>query len=227
MPPRDRTGSSRRGGTDVEDSAEHSERARARGRDDRGAGARRVDAGATDAAAATPSFTAVGSARQVYVTGLAPSTQMTLVNSAGTVVETRTASSLGGVLFRDVTPASGYTVRAGRPTARSRGAITVHSESAAPWDPGDLRPVDPESGYGYLTTRDGTKLAVHRAPADEPDEPRHPDARAAAEPPDESPVRAALPDAHRVLGLRLRQPGRARRAASRCSRTSWASRSST
>src|SRR4051812_43196742 len=40
---------------------------------------------ATAASAAAPAFTAAGSARQVYVTGLAPSTQVALVNSAGAV----------------------------------------------------------------------------------------------------------------------------------------------
>src|SRR5690242_5493220 len=65
----------------------------------------------TAASAAAPSFTAVGGARQVYVTGLAPSAQMALVNGAGTVVQTRNANSLGGLLFRDVAPANGYRVR--------------------------------------------------------------------------------------------------------------------
>ena len=38
-------------------------------------------------------------------------TQMSLVNSAGAVVQTRKANSLGGLLFRNVAPASGYRVR--------------------------------------------------------------------------------------------------------------------
>ncbi len=124
-------------------------------------------AGATDAVAAASSFTAVGSARQVYVTGVAPSTQMTLINSAGTVVATRTSSSLGGVLFRNVTPASGYKVRRVSDGAQS-GSITVHSERAAPWDPGVYDQSIPSSGYGYLTTRDGTKLSYTVHPPTSP-----------------------------------------------------------
>src|SRR5438046_2310919 len=54
------------------------------------------------ASAAPPSFQAAGSARQVYVTGAAPNTQMSLLNAAGQVVKTQTVNSLGGLLFRDV-----------------------------------------------------------------------------------------------------------------------------
>jgi hypothetical protein len=121
----------------------------------------------TVAAAAPATFTAVGSARQVYVTGLAPSTQMALVNSAGAVVQTRNANSLGGLLFRDVSPAGGYRVRRASDGAQS-GKITVHSESAAPWDPGIYDQTIPSNGYTYLTTRDGTKLAVSVHPPTSP-----------------------------------------------------------
>src|SRR5215213_6850520 len=67
----------------------------------------------TTAASAAPvaNFTAVGSARQVYVTGLAPSTQVSLVDGTGAVVQTKPASSLGGALFRGVHGGSGYRVR--------------------------------------------------------------------------------------------------------------------
>src|SRR5436309_14331532 len=67
---------------------------------------------ATNASAATPAFHAFVSARQVYVTGLAPSAQMSLVNSAGQSIATQSADSLGGLLFRNVAPGTGYHVRA-------------------------------------------------------------------------------------------------------------------
>ena len=108
------------------------------------------------ASAATPGFTAVGSARQVYVTGLAPSAQMALVKSTGSVVETRHANALGGLLFRDVTPARGYRVRRVSDGVQS-ARITVHSERAAPWSASSYDQSIPSNGYGYLTTRDGTK----------------------------------------------------------------------
>ncbi len=121
----------------------------------------------TVADAATPTFTAVGSARQVYVTGVAASTQMSLVNPSGVVVQTRKANSLGGLLFRDVAPAAGYRVRRVADGVQS-GTITVHSESAAPWDPGIYNQTIPSNGYTYLTTRDGTKLAVSVHPPTSP-----------------------------------------------------------
>src|ERR1041385_5303041 len=111
-------------------------------------------------ASAAPAFRAVGSAKQVYVTGLAPSTSVSLVNSAGTTIKTQSANSLGGLLFRDVPPATGYRVRRNSDGVRS-GALTVHSEAAAPWNPGVYNQSIPDNGYGYLTTRDGTTLASY------------------------------------------------------------------
>src|SRR3954454_23839744 len=64
--------------------------------------------------ASPAAFTGRGSVEQVYVTGLGLSQQMSLLNSAGTTVTTRQASSLGGLVFRNVAPGTGYTVQ---PTA--------------------------------------------------------------------------------------------------------------
>jgi predicted acyl esterase len=123
------------------------------------------------ASAATPAFRAVGSANQVYVTGLAPSAQMSLVTPAGQTLKTQKANSLGGLLFRDVPPASGYRVRRVADGLQS-GALTVHNNNAAPWNPGIYNQSIPAGGYTYLTTRDGTKLAVNvhlpTSPAGEP-----------------------------------------------------------
>src|SRR5262249_9172173 len=56
-------------------------------------------------------FSAHGSVEQVYVTGLAPGAQMSLLRSNGTTVSTQTADSLGGLLFRSVAPGLRYRVR--------------------------------------------------------------------------------------------------------------------
>jgi predicted acyl esterase len=118
------------------------------------------------ASAATPTFSAVGSADQVYVTGLAPSEQLTLVSPTGQTVATQAADSLGGLLFRDVSPGKGYHVHAADGT--QSGPITVHSNKAAPWDPSIYGQSIPDSGYTYLTTRDGTKLAIDVHPPTSP-----------------------------------------------------------
>lgn len=123
--------------------------------------------GVTDASAAGPTFTAAGSARQVYVTGLAPSSSAALVNSAGKVVATQKANALGGLLFRNVTPATGYHVRRVSDGVQS-GALTVHTEAATPWSTATYNQSIPSSGYGYLTTRDGTKLAYTVHPPTSP-----------------------------------------------------------
>src|ERR1700729_372765 len=56
-------------------------------------------ASAAGARAATTTFSAHGSAEQVYVTGLAPSARMSLLKPDGTTLYTQQADSLGGLLF--------------------------------------------------------------------------------------------------------------------------------
>src|SRR3954454_5212334 len=103
-------------------------------------------------------FSAHGSARQVYATGLKSNVRVTLLDAGGHKIQTKRARGLGGVLFRNVKPGSGYRVRpAGGPKS---GPLTVISNAAAPPDPSIYNQPLPTSGYGYLTTRDGTKLAI-------------------------------------------------------------------
>jgi predicted acyl esterase len=125
---------------------------------------------AASASAATPTFSAHGSAEQVYVTGLAPNAKMSLLNRRGRRLQTKNADSLGGLVFRNVAPGSGYRVRLGKRGAKS-GPITVYSDASAPWDPSIYNQTLPTNGYGYLTTRDGTKLAIDvRLPTDIPNQ---------------------------------------------------------
>jgi uncharacterized protein len=121
----------------------------------------------TAASAAAPPFTAVGSAKQVYVTGLAPNAAAALVTSGGKTLYTQNADSLGGLLFRNVPPATGYRVRRVSDGFVS-AALTVHSEAAAPWDPEIYNQPITENGYTYLTTRDGTQLAIDVHPPTSP-----------------------------------------------------------
>jgi uncharacterized protein len=115
------------------------------------------------ASAAEPSFSAHGSAEQVYVTGLAPSEQMTLLDGAGNTVATQQADSLGGLVFRNVAPGSGYRVRPSEGGTES-GPLTVMSNQPAPPSTGVYDQSIPSRGYGYLTTRDGTKLSIYVHP---------------------------------------------------------------
>ena len=117
---------------------------------------------AATGAAAAPTFTARGSVEQVYVTGLAPAAKMSLLNSAGTTIATRQANSLGGLLFRNVPPGSGYRVRPSAGGAAS-GPLTVLSTQPAPPSTAVYNQTIPSSGYCYLTTRDGTQLSMYVA----------------------------------------------------------------
>ena len=114
---------------------------------------------ASSAAAADPSFDAHGSMEQVYATGLPAGADASLLDSSDQVVQTRQANFLGGVLFREVTPGDGYRVRLDS-TGETSGPLTVLTTQSAPPDPGELYSQSiPSDGYGYLKTRDGTKLA--------------------------------------------------------------------
>jgi uncharacterized protein len=122
---------------------------------------------ATNASAAPTPFHAVGSVQQVYVTGLAPSAQASLLTSTGQTLKTQRANSLGGMLFRNVPPAAGYVVRRVSDGLKS-GPLTVHTAAAAPWNPGVYNQSITDNGYTYLTTRDGTKLAIDVHPPTSP-----------------------------------------------------------
>jgi predicted acyl esterase len=97
-----------------------------------------------------------GSVEQVQVTGATPGAQVNL-NHRGKHVQTLTAGSLGGVVFRDVKPGNGYRVREG---ATRSPKLRVLSQRPAPPSTSVYDQTIPE-GYGYVSTRDGTKLAVN------------------------------------------------------------------
>jgi predicted acyl esterase len=114
------------------------------------------------AAPAAEAFDAHGSARQVYVTGLPAKAKASLIRPDGSTAKTRTANALGGTLFRNVKPRSGYKVRS---QSEESGPLTVFSNASAPPSTDIYTQQIPSSGYGYLTTRDGTQLAINVHPA--------------------------------------------------------------
>jgi uncharacterized protein len=118
------------------------------------------------AAAAPVSFSAHGSANQVYVTGLSPFARMSLSNRRGRTIAIKAADSLGGLLFRDVPAGRGYRARL-LPRGPRSAPLTVFPTQSAPPDPSVYNQTIPSHGYGYLTTRDGTQLAIDvRLPSD-------------------------------------------------------------
>src|SRR5215210_2622082 len=113
---------------------------------------------ATGAEAAEPSFSAHGSAEQVYATHLPAGAQTSLLDPAGQVLSTRSANDLGGALWRNVAPGDGYRVRLDT-TGETSGPLTVLTTQSAPPSTQIYDQAVPSDGYGYMTTRDGTKLA--------------------------------------------------------------------
>ncbi|MDX6601428.1 MAG: uncharacterized protein QOF13_630 [Solirubrobacterales bacterium] len=115
--------------------------------------------GRAGAEAAAPPFEAHGSVEQVYATGLLPGAQVSLYDSEGGEVATKSANNLGGILFRNVVPGDGYRVglASGGPESPPLQVLTTQS---APPSTDIYNQSIPSSGYGYLTTRDGAKLAI-------------------------------------------------------------------
>jgi hypothetical protein len=107
-----------------------------------------------------------GSARQVDVTGVKPGAKLSLLSHSGHRVAAKKADSLGGALFKNIKPGKRYRVRL--PSGHTSGPVTVHSNRSAPWDAKVYHQTIPDHGYGYLKTRDGTKLAYDVHPPTSP-----------------------------------------------------------
>ena len=112
---------------------------------------------ASTATAAPTSVNAVGSVEQVYVTDLTPGAEASLIGPDGKSLITQTVNELGGILFREVPPGEGYRVES---EGVQSDPVVVHNDDPAPWDPSIYNQTIEPSGYQYLTTRDGTKLAL-------------------------------------------------------------------
>jgi uncharacterized protein len=106
-------------------------------------------------------YTAKGSVEQIYVLGTSGGTLLTLVDGHGVRIASKRADSLRGTLFRNVSPGGGYRVREATPrgTMQSPGLTVLPNRSAPPSKRTYSQQI-PAGGYGYLTTRDGTKLAI-------------------------------------------------------------------
>jgi hypothetical protein len=115
-------------------------------------------------AIAAPSFEAHGSVEQVYATNLLAGAPVSLYDGEGHEVASRTANELGGTLFRNVEPGSGYRVASG---GEESPPLQVLTDQSAPPNTDLYGQTIPKSGYGYLETRDGTKLAIDVHPPED------------------------------------------------------------
>ncbi|MGH0036584.1 MAG: CocE/NonD family hydrolase [Myxococcota bacterium] len=99
------------------------------------------------------------SVEQLHVTHADPETELELRNAAGEVVDTGTTDSLGSLVFRLIEPGDGYRIVSVASSART-GPLSVWSEEESLPAPDFYTSQTLEPGYGYITTRDGTKLSV-------------------------------------------------------------------
>ena len=104
------------------------------------------------ASAAEAAIDAKGSVEQVSATGLIAGAKVRLVDAGGKKVAARKVNPLGGVLFRNVKPGSGYTVKSRTDTS---GPLTVLSTQPAPPSADVYNQDIPSSGYDYLTSATG------------------------------------------------------------------------
>ncbi|RYE82916.1 MAG: CocE/NonD family hydrolase, partial [Myxococcales bacterium] len=80
-----------------------------------------------------------------------------LADAQGQTVATGTTDKLGSHVFRELTPGGGYTVTVAGETTR---ALAVLEEKASKPGQGHYASQQLKAGNGYITTRDGTQLAV-------------------------------------------------------------------
>jgi predicted acyl esterase len=97
-----------------------------------------------------------GGAEQAYAVGVGAHARARLLNGTGRTVARTRADAQGGVLFRALRPGRGYRIV----TAHWRSTpLAVFGDRAAPPSTA-IYNQRIGAGYGYLTTRDGTKLAI-------------------------------------------------------------------
>jgi len=109
-------------------------------------------------------YTAHGSIGDAYVQGAIPGSRLLLVNNRGRIVRSGKADSFGSKIFYDVKPGAKFTVRT--PKGKRKGAQGTPKFRVM--KPGEnppqsfYRTPDKElhAGLNYVTTRDGTELAV-------------------------------------------------------------------
>ena len=135
-------------------------------------------AAAASARGADRTLHAHGSVKQAYAIGLRPRAHAVLLRH-GRLLRSRRADADGGVLFTAVAPGRGYRIRSGARISRPLLVMTArdappnpklyHQQVTALPAQGELSAADP-ANYQYLTTRDGTKLAidVHTPPGPGP-----------------------------------------------------------
>ncbi|GBD26130.1 Putative serine esterase [bacterium HR30] len=113
-----------------------------------------------------PPFRVQSSIRQLLISDATPGTVLGVRNANDEVLQTGTVDNQGTLIFRNLDRASGYVVFEVAESQSSRSGPT-ESEPTDVWGVEDVPPNEfytsqrLVNGYQYITTRDGTKLAIN------------------------------------------------------------------
>jgi len=111
---------------------------------------------------AKAAYTARGSVGDAYVKGAKPGQKLLLVNKKNRIVRRGKADSFGSKIFYDVKPGAVFTVRTptGKKKAQGTKKFRVLKPGNNPSQTWYENKPDLKAGLNYITTRDGTELAV-------------------------------------------------------------------
>ncbi len=102
------------------------------------------------------------SVEQLDITHATPGDELALDDASGTELQKATTDTQGSLIFRKIPPGTGYVVRTTTATPEQHtGPLTVMSvENSLPAD-SFYSGQKLSAGSGYITTRDGTQLAIY------------------------------------------------------------------
>ena len=117
--------------------------------------------GGSGGGTSTASFKVQPSVEQLFITHAAPAADFAVHDSADAVVAEGTSDDLGSLIFRELTPGDGYTVKEKGGKQEQVGPLTVMSVSGSTPSQDFYSGQKLVAGSNYITVRDGTKLAVY------------------------------------------------------------------
>jgi len=116
--------------------------------------------GSTGSDPGTAEFEVRESVEQLHITKAEPGTSLTLYDASGETVETAATDDLGSLIFRQIQPGDGYIIRETDDPDVYTPSLTVMSVENSLPDAGFYADQVLEPGFGYIETRDGTRLSI-------------------------------------------------------------------
>lgn len=108
----------------------------------------------------TAEFDVRESVEQLHITKTTPGTSVTLFAAGGAEVQTGTTDELGSLIFRKIEPGDGYIIRETDDADVYTRELSVMSVENSLPEQAFYADQVLEPGFGYIETRDGTRLSV-------------------------------------------------------------------